>query len=251
MWQRQLDKSSYKESVKALEADIQHANRLAAALPRDYGGGYFQMRLSYSPFAPFFLLLIEWMDFSCTDTLPSYLGLLHIIIYKAYVDGMKTTSSHERKANLREFYAVIYPSLRQLVGELSELENKNGRSQFPEVLSRKRVEGTRKISVEDAEREDECEICMEPCTRMVLPNCGHSMCISCFHDWNMRSQSCPFCRGSLKRVNSNDLWVLTSSSDVIDTATLAEENLKRFYLYMNTLPLLMPDTLFFVYDHMI
>jgi hypothetical protein len=38
--------------------------------------------LSYSPFAPILLYLIEWMDYSCTDTLPNYLGLLHILIYK-------------------------------------------------------------------------------------------------------------------------------------------------------------------------
>lgn len=54
----------------------------AAALPRDYCGDCIQMRLSYSLFAPFLLYLIEWMDYSCTDTLPNYLGLLHVLIYK-------------------------------------------------------------------------------------------------------------------------------------------------------------------------
>lgn len=54
----------------------------AAALPGDYGGNCVQMRLSYSPFAPFILFLVEWMDYSCTDALPSYLGLLHILVYK-------------------------------------------------------------------------------------------------------------------------------------------------------------------------
>lgn len=54
----------------------------AAAIPRDYGGDYIQMRLSYSPFAPLVLFLIEWMDYRCTDTLPSCLGLLNILVYK-------------------------------------------------------------------------------------------------------------------------------------------------------------------------
>lgn len=54
----------------------------AAALPRDYDGDFIQMRLSYSPLAPLFLYLIEWMDYSCIDSLPSYLGLLHILVYK-------------------------------------------------------------------------------------------------------------------------------------------------------------------------
>lgn len=68
---------------------------------------------------------------------------------------------------------------------------------------------------------------------------------------NVRSQSCPFCRGSLKRVSSRDLWVLLSNNDMIDTITLAKENLRSFYLYIENLPLLMPDTHLFVYDYML
>ncbi|OVA20507.1 zinc finger protein [Macleaya cordata] len=251
MWQKQPNKLSYKESIKALEADIQHANSLSVSLPRDYGGECLKMRLSFSPLAPLFLFLIEWMDCSCTDTLPNYLGLLHILIYKVHVDGKTTMSSHERRASIREFYAVIYPSLQLLEGDLTELEDKNKLSWCMEVSDTMRVKDRKMNSNEDPEIEDECGICMEACTKMVLPNCGHSLCISCFHDWNVRSQSCPFCRGSLKRVSSNDLWVLTSNGDVVDTATLAKENLRRFYLYIDSLPLVIPDTLFFVHDYMI
>lgn len=53
----------------------------ASAL-RDYCGDCVQMRLSYSPFAPIFLFFMEWMDYSCTDAVPSYLGLLHILVTK-------------------------------------------------------------------------------------------------------------------------------------------------------------------------
>ncbi|XP_043723995.1 E3 ubiquitin-protein ligase AIRP2-like isoform X1 [Telopea speciosissima] len=242
MWQEQPSRSSYRESIKALEADVQHANSLAAALPRDCGGEYLQMRLTYSPFAPFFVFLIEWIDCSFT-TLPSYLGFLHIVIYKVYLDGMTSISSKESKATIKEFYAVIYPTLRQLEGELTELADKNEKGECPEISGRKRAEERWKLSNKDPEREDECGICMEACTKMVLPNCGHSMCISCFRDWNLRSQSCPFCRGSLKRVNSNDLWVLTGNGDVVDTVTLAKENLRHFYLYIDTLPLELGDAL--------
>ncbi|KAK6242204.1 hypothetical protein QQP08_007684 [Theobroma cacao] len=250
MLQKQPNKSSFKESLKALEADIQHANILAAALPRDYGGNCYQMRLSYSPFAPFILFLIEWMDYSCTNTLPSYLGLFHILVFKAYVDGIPALSSKERKATQREFYAVIYPLLRQLGDEFIKLED-NKKNQCTEVLSRKRVEDRKRVSNKDLERDDECGICMENCTKMVLPNCGHALCISCFHDWNVRSQSCPFCRGSLKRVSSKDLWVLTSGNDIIDMVTLAKENLRRLYLYMEKLPFVMPETHHYVSDYMI
>lgn len=73
----------------------------------------------------------------------------------------------------------------------------------------------------------------------------HSLLLSNYR--KTRSQSCPFCRGSLKRINSRDLWVLTSNGDVVDTATVAKENLKRFYVYIDNLPLIIPDTLFVVY----
>ncbi|RVW47797.1 hypothetical protein CK203_091757 [Vitis vinifera] len=279
MWQKQHPHmSSFRESVKTLEADIQHANNLAAALPRDYGGesgDRVQMRLSYSPFAPFFLFLIEWLDYKCMDTLPrlvTWAASVSVtlssslfttlstsmenpksssLIVQVYVDGMPTMSSQERKATLREFYAVIYPSLRQLGGQFIELEDTNKRSRCTEVLSRKRVEDRRKVSDKEIDRDDECGICMETCTKMVLPNCGHSMCICCFHDWNVRSQSCPFCRGSLKRVSSRDLWVLTGNIDVVDTVTLAKEDLRRFYLYIDNLPPLMHDTHSLLYDYMI
>ncbi|XP_077228247.1 E3 ubiquitin-protein ligase AIRP2-like [Tasmannia lanceolata] len=250
MWQKHQNRSSsYKDSIKDLEADIQHANTLVAAISRAYGGECLQMRLSYSPLAPVFLFLMQWMDCSCTYALPSYLGLLHILIYNVYADGKTMISSHERKASLREFYAVIYPSLQQLGGDLIELEDTKQRGQCGEIFSRKKAEERRKLS--ESEREDECGICMEACTKIVLPNCSHAMCITCYHDWNIRSQSCPFCRGSLKRVSSRDLWVLTSNGDVIDTATVAKENLRRFYVYIDSLPLIIPDTLFFVYDYII
>ncbi|XAR64458.1 hypothetical protein NMG60_11024816 [Bertholletia excelsa] len=242
MWQKQPHKSSYRDSLRALEADLRHANSLAAALPGDYDGDVIQMKLSYSPFAPLLLYLIEWMDYSCTDSLPSYLGLLHILVYKVYINGMPTMSSPDRKATLREFYAIMYPSLQQLDGYVTELledKNRNG------------MEENRKFASKDIERDDECGICMDSCTKMVLPDCGHSMCDNCFHDWNARSQSCPFCRGSLKRVRSGDLWVLTSNNDIIDVITLAKENIRRFYGYIESLPLMVPDTHLFLYDYLI
>lgn len=79
--------------------------------------------------------------------------------------------------------AVIYPSLRQLEGEFIELEDSTSRSQTTEILTKKRVQERRNLSDKDLERDEECGICMEDCTRMVLPSCGHSMCNNCFHDW--------------------------------------------------------------------
>ncbi|KAF2307114.1 hypothetical protein GH714_024915 [Hevea brasiliensis] len=207
------------------------------------------LRLSYSPLAPFILFLVEWMDYSCTDALPNYLGLLHVLVYKFC--ALSVSPLKGSKEVLYTLYSYIYPSLRLLEGEFIELEDNPKRSRGAEVLSRKRVEDKRKRSDKDFERDDECGICMEDSAKMVLPNCGHSLCVSCFRDWNARSQSCPFCRGSLKRVNSRDLWVVINNGDITDTVTLATENLRSFYLYIETLPLLMPETQAVVFDYMI
>ncbi|KAJ4974720.1 hypothetical protein NE237_007894 [Protea cynaroides] len=238
----QVAQSSYKESIKALEADIQHANSLAASIPRAKGGACLHMKLVYSPLTPLFLFLLQWMDLSCTCVLQRYLDFFHIVVYKVYADGRPNISSHGRKATIGQFYAVILPSLQLLNGNSYE------RSCSMDIFGRKkRVEEKRKFSDMDLEREDECGICMEPCTKMLLPTCCHAMCINCYHDWNTRSVSCPFCRGSIKRVKSGDLWVLTSKSDMVDRETVAKEDLLRFYLYINKLPKDIPDVLFLVY----
>ncbi|CAL9131372.1 unnamed protein product [Musa acuminata var. zebrina] len=237
---------SFRGSLKALEADINHANTLADAIQRAYGGACLQMRLSYSPLAPFFLFLMQWLDCTCSYSLPRNLGLFRVLVHKVYVDGMTTVSTFERRASIREFYAIIYPSLRQLESNLVErARSKKGRAE--EVVVRKRMEHWKKFFDRELDRDDECGICMEVCTKMVLPNCNHAMCIKCYRDWNVRSQSCPFCRGSIKRVRSRDLWVLTNKSDVVDTMTLEMDNLRRFYSYIDSLPLIIPDTLFLVY----
>ncbi|KAL3511390.1 hypothetical protein ACH5RR_030791 [Cinchona calisaya] len=251
---KQTQKSSLRESIKAVEADIKHANSMAAALPRDSGQDcLFQMKVSYSPFAPLLFFLIEWMDYSCLDCLPSWLGLFHILVYKVYVDDVKPKiSSQERRASLREFYAVIYPSLKQLEGAVKELmEDSYQRAQGSDMLSNERLE--EKISThKGVERDDECGICMEIGSQVVLPNCGHPICISCYNEWFVRSQSCPFCRDSLKRLSSADLWILIGNCDVVDTITLAKENLRQFYLYIDKLPFMVPaDNSFLSFDYMI
>lgn len=63
----------------------------------------------------------------------------------------------------------------------------------------------------------------------------------------MRSASCPFCRGSLKRVSSGDLWVLTCNGDVVDAETASKEEILRFHLFVNSLPKEIPDALFLMY----
>ncbi|KAL4030945.1 hypothetical protein IC575_009200 [Cucumis melo] len=57
-----------------------------------------------------------------------------------------------------------------------------------------------------------------------------------------RSQSCMFCRDSLKRVNPGDLWVFTDNRDIVDMAMVTRENLKRLFKYIDKLPTIVPDS---------
>jgi hypothetical protein len=71
--------------------------------------------------------------------------------------------------------AIIYPFLQQLEGNLMDKDCK-------EKGWCTESGGGRKL-VADDDREDECGICLETCTKMVLPNCNHAMCINCYRDW--------------------------------------------------------------------
>ncbi|CAD6259051.1 unnamed protein product [Miscanthus lutarioriparius] len=238
-------RKSFKDSLKVLEADIQHANTLAADFSRDYDGACLQMRMSYSPAAHFFLFLVQWIDCS----LAGALGLLRILIYKVYVDGSTTMSTHERKASIREFYAVIFPSLMQLPKGISDVDDWRQKAVCTEKYRRRdEDEGKRPVSEIDIEREEECGICMEMNSKVVLPSCSHAMCMKCYRQWRSRSQSCPFCRDSLKRVNSGDLWMFTDCRDVVDMATVTRENIRRLFMYIEKLPLVTPDNIFYAYD---
>uniref|UniRef100_A0A0D9XL57 RING-type domain-containing protein n=1 Tax=Leersia perrieri TaxID=77586 RepID=A0A0D9XL57_9ORYZ len=231
-------RKAYKDSLKVLEADIQHANTLASEFPREYDGACLQMRLSYSPAAHIFLFLVQWTDCS----LAGALGLLRILVYKVYVDGTTTMSTHERKASLKEFYAVIFPSLLQLQRGITDTEDKKQKAVCMERYRRRDEDERNSLSEIDAEREEECGICMEMNSKVVLPNCTHAMCLRCYQDWNSRSQSCPFCRDNLKKTDPGDLWIYVEDQDVVDMETVSRENLRRLFMYINKLPLIVPDS---------
>ena len=64
-----------------------------------------------------------------------------------------------------------------------------------------------------------------------------------------RSQSCPFCRDSLKRVDSGELWIYTSNDDIVDLSLILMENMKRLLMYIEKLPLIVPDPKIVSYDY--
>lgn len=223
---------SFKESLKLLEADIQHANTMALGLPKEKEGACLQMRLCFGP--AFLLCFFSWADCSLVGAL----GLLHVLIYKVLKDGTTTMSIYERKASLREFYGYILPSLQVLDGGITDREVLEQRAVCMEKYKKQCHEnGAILQSQVDVEREQECGICLETVSKVVLPGCNHSMCIKCYKDWRSRSTSCPFCRVSLKRVNSRDLWVLMDYNDVKNTKSLTDDNLRRLFIYVDKLPL--------------
>ncbi|KAG5557869.1 hypothetical protein RHGRI_007938 [Rhododendron griersonianum] len=78
----QFPKFSHQDSLKILDADIQHANSLASAIPSAKCGACLQMKLGYNHLAPILLYLLQWMDCSCTCLLARYLNLSHVLVYK-------------------------------------------------------------------------------------------------------------------------------------------------------------------------
>ncbi|KAJ8748734.1 hypothetical protein K2173_011286 [Erythroxylum novogranatense] len=185
---------------------------LTATIRRGKDGARLQMKLVYNDWAPVVLFLLQRMDCSSMCLLPR-LNLCHILVYEAYTNGRPRLSTHGRKTTIMDFYGVILPSLKRLYSILEELRG-----------------------CSNVDR----GICLEPCTKIVLPNCCHAMCIKCYRNWNTKSESCPFCQGSLKWVNSEDLWVLTCDNDVVDTKTISKD-------YLDTLPKDYLDVLFLVY----
>ncbi|KAH9609743.1 hypothetical protein KSS87_012733 [Heliosperma pusillum] len=229
-------RKSFRESIKALEADIQFANTLASGYRRQPDEACFQMRVSYSSAAPLFLFLVQWTD--CY--LAGALGLLRILIYMTYADGKNTMFVHEKKASIRQFYGVIFPSLLQLQTGITDLDDRKQKELCAAKYRRYDALERGKRTELEKELEEECGICMEMNKKVVLHNCCHSLCLKCYQDWCSRSQSCPYCRDTLKQVKPGDLWIYTDETDIVDLSVILTENVNRIFNYFEKLPIMNP-----------
>ncbi|KAM1456914.1 hypothetical protein ACFX13_035003 [Malus domestica] len=182
-----------RDSLKALEADIQHVNTLALDYPREKDRARLQMRLSYYPAANFFLFLVQWTN--CH--LAGALGLLRMLIYMTYPDGKTTMSVYERKASIKEFYAVIFPFLLQLQRGITE--DRKQKEICTAIYKRMDESERGKFFEIDFEREEECGICMEVNKKVVLPNCTHTLCLKCYRDWICKFYCNPRSCGTVSR----------------------------------------------------
>jgi hypothetical protein len=78
---------------------------------------------------------------------------------------------------------VIFPSLLQLQRGITDVEERKQRETCATKYKRKDDSEKGKLSEIDLEREEECGICMEMNSKVVLPICSHSMCMKCYRNW--------------------------------------------------------------------
>lgn len=78
---------------------------------------------------------------------------------------------------------VIFPSLLQLQKGITDLEDRKQKDLCNLRYKRKDELEKGKSSEIDIQREEECGICMEMNSKVVLPNCSHSLCLKCYRDW--------------------------------------------------------------------
>ncbi|XP_075482673.1 E3 ubiquitin-protein ligase AIRP2-like [Primulina tabacum] len=241
-------RKSFREALDEIEADVEHANALAAAVPRAKSCTHLEMKLVYNDMAPLLLHLIQWMECSCSCISPRYLNLSYILICKVYEDGAPKMSARARKASINDFYGIILPSLEQLHSDMTKLDGTNADNLVPESTSKKIQEKEGESACSDPLKNGECGICLVAQAEIVLPDCYHSMCSNCYYKWISRSESCPFCRDNLEGLEPIDLWYLTNKNEVADPATVFAEDLQNFCLYMKNLPIDMPEVMFQTYN---
>lgn len=66
---------------------------------------------------------------------------------------------------------------------MTDAEDKRQKAVCIERYRRREEEEQRQCSGIDFDREDECEICMETNSKVVLPSCNHAMCMKCYREW--------------------------------------------------------------------
>lgn len=79
--------------------------------------------------------------------------------------------------------AVIYPSLLQLQSGVTDSEDERQKAVWMERYRRRDEEKHEHCSEVNLQGEEECGICMEMRSKVLLPNCNHEMCLKCYREW--------------------------------------------------------------------
>lgn len=133
-----------------------------ASLREFYGEGVYSFditlfSMSRKMFAIEFYLLDSLL---CSDILPE----------KCIISGMNLVG-------------VIFPSLLQLQRGITDVEERKQREICGTKYRKSDEMSKGKLSEIEMEREEECGICMEINTKVVLPSCSHSLCVKCYNNW--------------------------------------------------------------------
>lgn len=78
---------------------------------------------------------------------------------------------------------VIFPSLLQLQRGITDIEDRKQKELCAAKFQKYDEMSKGKLSEIDMEREEECGICLELNTKVVLPDCNHSLCLKCYTNW--------------------------------------------------------------------
>ncbi|KAE8716939.1 sphingolipid delta(4)-desaturase DES1-like [Hibiscus syriacus] len=154
------------------------------------------------------------------------------LIYKVYDDGTTTMSTHERKQASESSMLLSIPLCSKLQSSVTDTEDKKQKI-MQERYRRRGDEEYRQLTILISKEKKNAEYAWRRtgASRTLKPRQkeqAHTFSYARRIVWRTRSQSCPFCRDSLKRVDSRDLWVYTDRGDVIDMATVMRENLEGF-----------------------
>ncbi|KAL0904196.1 hypothetical protein M5K25_026272 [Dendrobium thyrsiflorum] len=171
-------------SQASLQSPIYRSQRRASEF-QNKDGAYLQMMMSYSPAAKHFLCIAKWADCSLGVALglAGAFGLLRVLICESRVDGRGAKSKCVKKASIKEFYSVIFPSLIQMQKGITVMEDYNRMTLCIERGRKIADAERRQFSELDIERDEECGICMELNGKIVIPNCCHAMCFKCYSNW--------------------------------------------------------------------
>lgn len=119
----------------------------------------------------------------------------------------------------------------QLQGGISDAEERKQREICASKHGRRDEMNKGKLSEMEIEREEECGICMELSSKVVLPNCSHSLCMKCYKNWyvNFLNKICSYMEKKIRTIHylclvvySRDHWVVDR---VVDEKLFKEQEM--------------------------
>lgn len=124
------------------------------------------------------LLFISCLFFVALNLKDYFVTCWHIFVYVIYIP-YSSFNPH----NGTSCTGVIFPSLLQLQRGITDVDERKQRDIYTAKYRRRDQTDKGKLSEIEIEREEECGICMEMNTKVVLPECNHSLCMRCYKKW--------------------------------------------------------------------